>query len=342
MDRAFYIFRIAIIAAVLTGMAVAGCNYPFTKEATPEAKILPVSLTPTTAPTEKPSAEPTAQSHVVIPVTGSGKAQVIHDQVNKSYASQKRAYGGDEYRWGRFERPFSKQMDYLGYLDIVKVTMTREDPNFIYVSIQVADPVVPAVAAPAYFGLELDLNLDGRSTYLIRGPRPFTEDWTAEGMDVWKSSTSDLPLSQLMPGIPVTGTAGFDLSMLLSGKGEDVDLAWIRLQPGSQDTVEIAFKNSLVGGAKGRFVWRPFTDGVPYQPNLYDLQNSFSLEQAGSPIIGEKFYPLKEVYAVDNTCRVASGYEATGKEPGICPLPILPDKPDQPGPGGPTDEPPMI
>ena len=342
MDRAFYISRMTIIVAVLAGMAIAGCNYPFPKEATPEVITLPRTKPPTIAPTEKPTTAPTPQAHIMIPVTGSGKAQTIHDQVNKSVATQKRAYGGDEYRWGRFERPFNKNMDYLGYLDIVKVTMVRDDPAFIYVAIQVAEPVIPAGENPAFFGLELDLNLDGRSTYLIRGERPFTEEWTAEGVDVWKSTTSEQPLPQLGAGIPVTGTIGFDVSVLLEGKGDDIDLAWIRLRPETQDTVEVAFKNSLIGGEKGKFVWRPFTDGVPFLPNQYDLQNTYTLEQAGSPIISESNYPLKEVYAVDNTCRVASGYEATGKEPGICPLPILPDKPDQPAPGGPTEEAPLI
>ena len=65
-------------------------------------------------------------------------------------------------------------MTYLGYLDIVKSTMVRTDPNFIYVTIQVADPVASAAERTAYYGLELDLNLDGRSKYLIQS-YPATE-----------------------------------------------------------------------------------------------------------------------------------------------------------------------
>jgi hypothetical protein len=326
----FYLFLIVVLITTL-----AGCNYPglyqsASKETSPPPTNLPAQ--PTAAPTQIP---PTVQAHILSPINAAGKAQTIHDQVNKNYASERRAYGGDEYRVGRFERPFDSKMTYLGYLDIVKSTMVRTDPNFIFVTIQVADPVESAVERPAYYGLELDLNLDGRSKYLIRATRPLNEEWSVAGVDVWKSTSSEQPLSQAYTGIPVTGATGFDVSMLLAGKGDDIDLAWIRMNPGLKDTVEIAFKNSLVGGEKGKFVWRPFTDGAPFEPKLYDLQNSFTLEQAGSPIIGEKDYPLKAVYAVDNTCRVTSGYEATGKEPGICQQPPPPEKPDKPLPDDP-------
>jgi hypothetical protein len=128
----------------------------------------------------------------------------------------------------------------------------------------------------------------------------------------------------------VTGSLGYDVSVFAEGTGEDPDLVWARLSPEKEDTVEIAFKNTLIGGEKGKFVWRPLTDGAPYPNTVYDLHLSYSLEEAGSPLGDSMFYPLKKVYAVDNTCRVASGYEASGREPGLCPLPPPPSKPSQP------------
>lgn len=314
-----------LVSILILATLIAGCNYPGLRPSTPQPT--PVPATPSPSPTR---AIPTEQTHILIPFNPVGRAQTIHDQVNRAYASQRRAYGGDEYRVGRFERPFDNKMTYLGYLDIVKSTMVRTDPSFIYVTIQVAESVASAADSLAYYGLELDLNRDGRSQYLIRGLRPAGEDWSSEGVDVFESSSAVLPIADLAAGIPVTGAFGFDVNLLRSGKGKDIDLAWMRMSPGLPDTVEIAFKNSIVGGEDGKFVWRPFTDGAPFEPRLYDLQNSFTLEQAGSPMIGEMYYPLKEVYAVDNTCRVASGYEATGREPGICAQPPPPEKPEQP------------
>ncbi len=272
--------------------------------------------------------------HVVYPGEISGREQTIHDQVTESYAAQKRAYGGDEYYDGRFERPFDREMGYLGHLDIVKSTMVRTDPEFVFVTIQVVSPVASAINSPSYYGLELDLNKDGRSLFMIRGLGPLSEEWTTEGVDVWKSSAAEHRVSVAAEGlIPVTGSLGFDVNLLRAGRGDDNDLAWIRLRPGTENVVEIAFKHSIVGGEEGEFIWRPFTDGAPYTEKQYDLQVYYTLEQAGSPYKGELNYPLKEVYAVDNTCRVASGYEATGYEPGLCPL-SLPDVPQH------RDEPP--
>jgi hypothetical protein len=273
--------------------------------------------------------QPDNSNHTLVPTSGTGKEQVIYDQVNTSTASQKRAFGGEQYSTGRFERPFDQNMVYLPYLDIVKSTMQRQDKDFIYVTIQVAAPVSTTAGKTALFGLELDPNLDGRSEFLILAHQPAGTEWSVDGVDVWKSSSASNPVSMGKASIPVTGSAGYDVNLFSSGKGTDADLAWVRLSPDKPDTVEIAFRNTLTGGEKGRFVWRPETDGEGYANTLYDLNVNFTLEQAGSPLRDSMFYPLKEVYAVDNTCRVASGYTATGNEPGLCPLPPAPEKPEQ-------------
>ena len=337
-----------VVFSLLAVMLAAGCSpvVQANAAALPEKEVkavLPAMPTPTMVP--QATAEPVTETdHTLIPVTGSGKEQVIHDQVNTSTASQKRAFGGEQYSAGRFERPFDKDMNFLAYLDIVKSTMQREDPNFVYANIQVAAPVSSAEGNPALYGLELDTNHDGRSEYLILAEKPKNSEWTVLGVNVWKSSSAENPITQTAPAIPVTGSMGFDVSVFAAGKGDDSDLAWVRLSPDKEDTVEIAFKNSLIGGEKGAFVWRPVTDGSPYPTTVYDLHLSYTLEQAGSPLKDSMFYPLKEVFAVDNTCRVASGYEASGKEPGLCPLPPPPSRPDkpQPRPGNPNTQPPQF
>lgn len=270
------------------------------------------------------------EDDTLVPVTGSGKEQVIHDQVNTSTASQKRAFGGEQYSLGRFERPFDNEMKYLPYLDIVKSTLQRGDAVFIYTTIQVADKVSSADGNTALYGLELDTNSDGRPEFLILAEAPVDDKWTVKGVNVWKSSSAYAIASKNGPSIPVTGSAGFDLNVFKSGDGDVKNLAWVRLSPEKDDTVEIAFRNSLIGGEKGKFVWRPVTDGSPYPTTEYNLHLNYTIVQAGSPLIDSLFYPLKDVFAVDNTCRVASGYEPSGKEPGLCPLPPPPSRPDNP------------
>lgn len=278
--------------------------------------------------------------HTLVPGNGTGKEQVIYDQVDASKADQKTAVGGEQYSSGRYERPFSQDMAYLPFLDIVKSTMQRDDPNFVYVTIQVAGPVSQAQDKPALYGVELDTNLDGRSEYLLYAQKPTSSNWSVIGVNVWKSSSADQPVTGNKASIPVTGSAGYDTDIFNAGNGSDSDLAWVRLSPDKPDTVELAFKKSLIGGDKGRFVWRPMTDGAGFSAKLYDLNVNFTLEQAGSPLNDSLFYPLKAVYAVDSTCRVASGYTASGNEPGLCPLPPPPEKEDHPSaPGKPNTQP---
>jgi hypothetical protein len=302
---------------------------------------LTFTLNPTT--TVLASSLPDGSNDTLVPTSGTGKEQVIYDQVDTSTASQKRAFGGDQFNTGKFERPFDQDMTYLPYLDIVKSTMQRGDKNFIYVTIQVATPVSDSMVKDARYGLELDPNLDGRSEFLVLAEKPTSTEWTVTGVNVWKSSSASNPVVGGKAPIPVTGSSGYDVNLFSSGTGSDADLAWVRLSPNKPNTVEVAFRNTLVGGEKGKFVWRPVTDGASFKNTLYDLNVNFTIEQAGSPQGDSMFYPLKEVYAVDSTCRVASGYTASGNESGLCPLPPPPDKPSQPSsPSSPKAPPPEI
>lgn len=309
---------ITIYSMILTGCMKlpASSNSPDTKRNNPEQ-----ANTPRPISVKNSLLEPAPPVHHVLPGDYSGRGQEIVDEVSENLAAQNQASAGDDFINGRFERPFDQKMGYLGNLDIVKAELVRSDPDFIYVSIQVARPVAAAINNKAYYGIELDLNRDGRNLYMIRGLGPLTEVWTTEGVDVWKSTSAEQPNVVADEGIiPVTGSLGFDVNLMKSGRGSDNDLAWIRLKPGSENTVEIAFKNKIAGGNQAKFDWRPFTDGAVYSEKAYDLQVSYTQEQAGSPYRNDVDYPLKDVFAVDNTCRAASGYEPTGKEPGICPL----------------------
>ena len=54
--------------------------------------------------------------------------------------------------------------------------------------------------------------------------------------------------------------------------------------------------------------------------NIADLDyvDRFTESEAGSPQREDKYYPLKALYAVDNTCRQAYGFTGTGQEPQRC------------------------
>ena len=135
------------------------------------------------SPSEKPVLTPTMKGSPVsgvsqtetLPGEPQGLAQVIHDQTCISTASEKKAAGGDEYSEGRFERPFDKEMNYLPGLDIVRAELVRPSDGWVYFTIILEDSPAPP---PALYGIELDLNIDGRGDLLIQVPAPVSEAWS--------------------------------------------------------------------------------------------------------------------------------------------------------------------
>ena len=246
-----------------------------------------------------------------------GETQVINDQSSVSTASQKKAFGGDEYFLGRLERPFNQLMEYLPALDIVRADLNRPGDNWLYFSIQVEGDLSPH---PAVYGIELDLDIDGRGDLLVQALAPTSKDWAEDEIKTWWDSDGDVggkligrSDSRLYQG------SGFETLKIDSAAGRTPGKVWSRLSSTSTHILQIAILEELIGGEKGKFSWKPYTDGVPFPPSQYDLNDYYPLNQAGSPILGERDYPLKAVYAVDNTCRKLSGLYPSGREQGICP-----------------------
>jgi hypothetical protein len=66
---------------------------------------------------------------------------------------------------------------------------------------------------------------------------------------------------------------------------------------------------------------------------MFDFNDHFTHEQAGAASRGfEVFYPIKGLYAVDGSCRVAVGFAPTGAEPGLCET-LAPVQPGEAAPG---------
>jgi hypothetical protein len=133
-------------------------------------------------------------------------------------------------------------------------------------------------------------------------------------------------------------TNGYDSLIFDGGHGSanDPDLAWVRINAGVNATVQFAFKKSWAGGI---FMFGVLADAGLKDVSQLDYVDRFTEEQAGSPIKNKKFYPLKALYAVDNTCREAQGFDAQGYEPMLCPREIPPtDVPNCTDPAQYTDQ----
>lgn len=319
---------------ILILLSAAGCNLPTRAVELPTQPPVEVVQPPTAAPTEEvpptdappppPTAEPELEIvHVAIPAQGNEKEQTIHDQVSQETAPQKRAYGGDEYPVGRYERPFTaEEMEYLPFIDIVRTDLIRDETGgWLYADIVVVEPPSKAGERKAIYGIEVDSDLDGRGDVLILADAPESSEWTTDGVQVWQDVNANMGAAKPMqPDAPVQDD-GYEVMIFDAGVGDDADLAWVRLSPRETNMIEMAFKLDLVdiGEEYYFFLWGAWTFVDDAHPEWFDHHDRFTLEEAGSPLKDNNAYPVKTFFGADNTCRALSGLAATGNIPGMCP-----------------------
>ncbi len=295
----------------------------------PPIEVPPTEVPPTEVPVEEPPPPPTEVPeleivHVTMPAQGVGKEQTILDQVSKDYASEKRAYGGDEYGLGRWERPFlTEEMAYMPYVDIMQTSLIRDEAGgWMYMSITVVEPPPGSGEHKAIYGVELDSDLDGRGDILILADMPGTDEWTTDGVQVWMDVNADIGgLNPMRTNAPEHGD-GYEFLMFDAGAGEDPDLAWARISSEGANIIEIAFKLDLVdiGEDYYFFLWGAWTFVDDAHPDWFDHHDLYALGEAGSPLSNNEYYPLKAFFGADNTCRGLSGWAPNKQFPGMCPM----------------------
>jgi hypothetical protein len=175
----------------------------------------------------------------------------------------------------------------------------------------------------ASYALELDLNLDGRGDLLVVANQPAQGDWSTDGVQVFQDPANDVGGNiPLQPEVLPQGN-GYEQKVFDAGQGADPDLAWARVDPAKPNVVWFAFKSTLINNAQ-KWMWGAWAQNGGLHPELFDYNDHFTLAQAGYPIPGNPNYPLKALAELDNTCRWAVGFNPSGNEPGLCPLPATP------------------
>jgi len=297
------------VAIILIMLSMQGCNLG---PAPTEAPTAP----PTEAPTLVPvTLEPTAILHQAIPASSPEDSNSYPDVTSFETASEKRAPYGDSYDINRLERPFTQDMTYIADLDISLFSIS-EDVDWYFVSVKLVG-TDPNNSANIRYSLELDTDRDSFGDLLIVAEPPYSQEWTAENIKVYSDTNhNSAGNSASKSDAPFNGD-GFDkmIASTLDGLG-DLDTAWIRINAGPLATVQFAFKKSLSGE---KFFYGVAADAGVKDVSRMDYVDTFSLEEAGSPIRSSANYPLKAVYAVDNTCFQAFGFTPTGFEPKVCP-----------------------
>lgn len=270
-------------------------------------------------PEEQPETQPTEEIiHNITPGSPSWVSQYWNDTHSKSTANQKRAPGGDFLNQNLLERPFTaNDMLYRPDVDLVKVEISQ-DATFYYFFLHLSGVHPDINMLSAHYGVEIDLNRDGRGNILLWAKGDGNQEWNIDQVFVYRDSNEDVggrrPLQADAPGY--TGDS-YDQLLFSPDHLDDPDAAWKRVDPTDPTIMQLAIKKSLLGNATS-FMWNGWADDGVSDPEKFDYNDFFTLAEAGSPISGANDYPLKALYLVDNTCRLAFGFEPTGNEPGVC------------------------
>jgi hypothetical protein len=334
-------FRSSILVLPLL-ITILACNLMFTTPATqlPEVLVLPVQPLDTatgqpTVDTSTPTPTVTpALLHTKTPSNTPGLGALIYDVESSVTAAEKRAPYGDSYDINRLERPFLQDMTYVPDLDITTFNL-KQDADWFYVSMGLigSDPNNPM---GINYAVELDTDADGFGDLIILAHPPYTTQWSTDTVQVYEDrnhNTSGLTAEK--SDAPIT-TDGYETLIFNGGRGQgdDPDLAWVRIVAGSEAAVQFAFKTSLGGGS---FMYGVLADAGLKDVTKLDYVDRYTEEEAGSPVKDKKYYPLKALFSVDNTCREVYGFKPNGYEPMLCPK-------DQPKPTkkpGATSPPPV-
>ncbi len=324
MSRKPYLISIFAILVLL----VQACNLPNSAQSTePVATEAVVSST-----SEQPPVETLLPQHQMIPISAP-EVKPYPDVVSVGTAPEKRAPFGDSYNLNRLERPFLQDMTYMPDMDISAFSIS-EDADWLFVSIGLVGKN-PNDAAGIQYAVELDNNLDSFGDFLIVAQPPYSEEWTADNIKIYADTNRDSAGSNpAKSDAPFSGD-GYDklIHSLADGIGEDNDLVWVRINAGQFATVQFAFKKSFMGS---KFLYSVSADAGFKDVRRLDYVDYFTLNEAGSPVRENSNYPLKALYAVDNTCYQAFGFEPNGFEPKICPVIIQPTISETRQPGDPT------
>lgn len=330
-------FRVVVLMTLMLAL-VSACNIP--GAGTQSEPIATEEISESVEVTEAaPHADAApAIQHTTIPASlpENQSGQALDFNASK-VLENKTPIGGDRFTFGRFERPFNANtMDvYFSQLDIVN-TMVFQDDTWIYTSITLQDLQQSSMEGVKY-AVEIDANLNGKGDWLIIAGQPASTDWTVSGVQVYKDANQDVggEMPMLTDEVKVEND-GFETMVFDQGQGDDPDTAWVRISPSDPNTVQFALKKSALE-TPTKYLINMWAGTELLSPEKFDLNDRFTHEQAGAADAGlNVFYPIKGVAEIDNSCRMAVGFQPTGKEPGLCAVFIPQNFADPVSPSGPS------
>lgn len=293
-------------------LIVAGCNITITTGSEPQKMPTAINVTTVNQAPAAPASTQTLNPNMP------GEPMTVEEQIpdtdSSKFASEKRVVSGDSYKANFFERPFTATaMDYLPDVDIINGYISS-DEKFFYFTIELTGTNKENGGMTASYGVELDTDKDGRGNYSIWALNPAGTTWTINNVTVLKDNNHSVGGKDAY----IADTSlflGDGYETLIPNNGAEA--AWVRVNLAQSTMVQIAVHRNLIGNPS-EFLWGVWADNGPKNPNLFDYDDHFTYQDAGSPISGNQYYPLKQVPAIDNTCRRTYGFSVSYRIPNMC------------------------
>jgi len=271
------------------------------------------------------------QEEWVLPGEPPEPDRTLADSISSYFASEHKATQGDNFLNGLYERPFTAEvMDYRPDLDITEVDFAPGE-GFFYFTIRLYGMNMEGGGLKGTYGIEFDRTLTGRGDMLVWVEDP-RKEWSTDNVTIYGDDNRDVGGLK-----PVIAEAGFD------GSGYDIVIemdadknAYARIDPEDGNAVQMAVSYALLETPE-EFLWGAWADDGLVDAAQFDYNDRMGPSAAGSPILGED-YPVKDLYNLDNTCRLPYGLEQTGLVVGMCKIGIPTEAPKKES-GGPTCRP---
>jgi len=230
-------------------------------------------------------------------------------------------FGCDVWQANRFERPFNavSQDEYYPDIDIQYAYLGR-DADWYYLRFTLFDPQPGTEFLAGTYAIEMDLDVDGRGDLLVLVSEPGKDagkKWSTQGVQIWADSNNDVGGRD--PNSPEEGLTadGYDTLLFDQGVGDDPNGAWARAFMTGSAYVELAFKTDYLGGDIA-FKWWVWAGYDSYSPDVFELHDFYSHEQAGDTNKGMDFFPSNEIFAIDSSCANMWGASPNSSDPDYC------------------------
>lgn len=249
-------------------------------------------------------------THTLVP-GNPGSPDVEKDEIDTENTASTRTALGDSFRLGNFERPFSEGvMDYKPELDIVKLELSAGD-DFYFFTFLMSSPGAEGFST-GHYGIEFDTDFDGRGDYLLWANGTASTDWVIDGVMLLEDVNGNVGGSSAV--VPDSNDGdGYERVLFGPENLTDPDVAWVRV---SGSNVQLTVKRTYID--KNRWYWRAWADAGIADPALFDYNDQYTEEQAGSPNKSSGLYPIAALNMMDSTCWIAYNLEPTGTELGGC------------------------